>query len=126
MTWFVDKISQLFEKFIALEPSDWNRITTFAYVEVVYMYFDLKNDAKLREGIIGDDKRWNNKEWLVYSFMKLSPHLVMADALLGLNVPSSVYFYMGSMVVFVLLGKETLNAIVRHKFNVEDAKKPGE
>ena len=83
------------------------------------MYYDIKNDGKLRDGIIGDDKKWNNKEWMVYSFMKLSPHIVLADTLLGLNVPSAAYIYMGTMMIFILLGKETLDAIVRHKLNVE-------
>lgn len=120
--WILDKFSQLFERFIALTPAEWNRITVFAYVEIIYMYFDLKSDSSLREGLKGPDKSWSKDEWVVYSFMKISPHILLADAILGLGVPSVVYLFLGGIMIFILLGKHALQAIIDKKLDIKKSK----
>jgi hypothetical protein len=113
-----DKFQILFDHFIQglsqalLSPGF--LLYCFGAITVTLVLY--RRGAEFREGLKGRNKSWEAPEVALYLWFIYSPHIVMAAAFMEIQVPESVWWFMGANLAFALLGRYGLEQLISLRF----------
>lgn len=75
----------------------------------------LVNRKEFIRGLKGDNGRFDSPEIVIYLFIWIFPHFLMADAWLSLKLSTEGYLFLTAMLLFTLTGRWGLEWLLKLK-----------